>query len=379
MAIRPDGRKRAEKPKRVKDMVGDHPDKKSLEVLASLPDGDRQKVVEIKKLKDMVTTLSMYEIYSSHVTDIKTLNAEIDIYEMMIKKNSDRLGLSCDDPSITYPIGEKISIEDALKDPWNMIEQTAVYQKELERLRKGLNDLKIKRDDLAEKVDKLMGTDGLTHLLNMISFEKRLKSEIARSGRNGECFVIVMADVNHFKQYNDTYGHPAGNEALRVVAKTLSRSLREGDISERGNSNYEDQYGRYGGDEFFYAMFGIPKDKVHEVVENKRKSIETAEITEKGKTFKPIQKEDTYKAITGRDSRHVAMSMGYFFFDPSEFGEKDKITGMYKYQLDHHEICEIIIGRADKALYAAKEESKKNAGRSFVMGFSPDMTEGTKN
>jgi diguanylate cyclase (GGDEF)-like protein len=84
-------------------------------------------------------------------------------------------------------------------------------------------------------------TDSLTGLANRRAFE----DEISRRLGNGEAMAIVMADLDHFKQLNDTYGHDAGDRALRMVADTLRRSLRTDDLAAR-----------WGGEEFVLAIPG---------------------------------------------------------------------------------------------------------------------------
>jgi len=82
-------------------------------------------------------------------------------------------------------------------------------------------------------------TDTLTGLLNRRSFEQKVKAMRA----DGTPTSIVMADLDHFKDLNDTYGHPTGDRALVLFAKTLQNSLRTGDV-----------IGRHGGEEFVIAL-----------------------------------------------------------------------------------------------------------------------------
>ena len=81
--------------------------------------------------------------------------------------------------------------------------------------------------------------DSLTGLYNHGRIEEFLEYEIRRKRRSGELLCFVMADVDHFKMVNDTYGHQAGDDALRGITMLLNKALREGDI-----------LGRYGGEEF---------------------------------------------------------------------------------------------------------------------------------
>jgi len=84
-------------------------------------------------------------------------------------------------------------------------------------------------------------TDGLTDLYNHSYFHKRLRSEIERAKRYDRVFSLALIDLDDFKQYNDTYGHQAGDELLRDVAIIFKQSIRSFDV---------DTVYRYGGDEF---------------------------------------------------------------------------------------------------------------------------------
>ena len=81
--------------------------------------------------------------------------------------------------------------------------------------------------------------DALTELPNRAAFDERFELEVRRSQRYGKPLSIAMADVDHFKQINDNYGHSAGDKTLKVIAQALRQSLRETDF-----------IARYGGEEF---------------------------------------------------------------------------------------------------------------------------------
>ena len=88
--------------------------------------------------------------------------------------------------------------------------------------------------------------DPLTGLHNRRSFEAFLGAEIARQKRYGTRFSLLMIDLDHFKQLNDTRGHGAGDECLRLAAEILDHSTRDSDV-----------VGRLGGDEFAVLMPNI--------------------------------------------------------------------------------------------------------------------------
>ncbi len=87
--------------------------------------------------------------------------------------------------------------------------------------------------------ERLAITDNMTGIANHRAFQARLREEIARAQRYDYPFVLLMCDVDNFKPYNDTYGHPAGDEVLKEVAAVMRETVREGDL-----------VARYGGEEF---------------------------------------------------------------------------------------------------------------------------------
>ena len=89
------------------------------------------------------------------------------------------------------------------------------------------------------ELERLAVTDALTGLSNRRHFDHMLANEMERSVRSGIPVTLILLDVDHFKRYNDTYGHPAGDEALKKLATVLRRALRKTDF-----------VARWGGEEF---------------------------------------------------------------------------------------------------------------------------------
>jgi diguanylate cyclase (GGDEF)-like protein/PAS domain S-box-containing protein len=96
---------------------------------------------------------------------------------------------------------------------------------------------------LHAKVQSLAITDGLTGLPNRRAFDQTLDLEIARATRYGYTVALLFLDVDSFKQYNDAYGHPAGDERLKEIAHLL-----------QGNVRHPDFVARYGGEEFIIIL-----------------------------------------------------------------------------------------------------------------------------
>lgn len=98
------------------------------------------------------------------------------------------------------------------------------------------------REHLERRLSKLheqTRLDGLTRVANRAHFDETLRDQVAETAVGGPTFSLVICDIDHFKRINDTYGHPAGDEALKVFANVLRSQSREGDL-----------VARYGGEEF---------------------------------------------------------------------------------------------------------------------------------
>jgi diguanylate cyclase (GGDEF)-like protein len=145
---------------------------------------------------------------------------------------------------------------------------------EYERLVLRLESLISEKELLAEQLRRanlalteLAATDPLTALPNKRAFDEALLRDIARAKRHSIKLALLMVDVDHFKLVNDTHGHPAGDEVLRVVAGLLRKSLRTGDLAAR-----------YGGEEFILLLPGADREGGTLVAERLRRSIEAMTI-----------------------------------------------------------------------------------------------------
>lgn len=99
--------------------------------------------------------------------------------------------------------------------------------------------------------------DGLTGLYNRRCFDTRVSSELRRAQRNGSSLALLLVDVDFFKRYNDHYGHLAGDDALRAVAKALHEQLRR-----PGDAAF-----RYGGEEFAVLLAETELDGARQIAQ----------------------------------------------------------------------------------------------------------------
>jgi diguanylate cyclase (GGDEF)-like protein len=110
---------------------------------------------------------------------------------------------------------------------------------------------------LNEQLTRLSTTDALTEVGNRRLFDQTLKTEWARAARRGETVGLLIIDIDHFKEYNDHYGHPAGDACLRQVARMVGEAVRRGG----------ELVARYGGEEFALLMPGADLDEARRAAE----------------------------------------------------------------------------------------------------------------
>jgi len=115
------------------------------------------------------------------------------------------------------------------------------------------------------QLEALATLDGLTGLKNHRALQDRLRAEMNRSLRDETPLSVVLLDVDRFKPYNDTFGHPAGDRALRHIAHLLEENARESDL-----------VARYGGEEFVVLLPNTDREGALILAERFRLAIETA-------------------------------------------------------------------------------------------------------
>jgi len=174
------------------------------------------------------------------------------------------------------------------------------------------NDMVARLRSGREELQRLSLTDDLTGLYNRRYLMETLATEVRRSRRLQHSFAILIADIDHFKQYNDTVGHLAGDEMLRRVAHVLRESTREVDC-----------VARYGGEEFVVML---PETGVDEAAE----------------TAERIRDRVAREALAGGT---ITLSVGVAEFPT------------------HGDTPESVISSADAALYQAKREGRNRMVR----------------
>jgi two-component system cell cycle response regulator len=118
-----------------------------------------------------------------------------------------------------------------------------------------------------EEIYRLTTVDGLTQIFNKRYFVEALDREIARASRYRRELSLVMFDLDHFKEVNDTHGHLAGDAVLKTLAHTIKTRIRTEDI-----------FARYGGEEFAIILPEIDGHNAHQFAEKIRRIVETTDF-----------------------------------------------------------------------------------------------------
>jgi diguanylate cyclase (GGDEF)-like protein/PAS domain S-box-containing protein len=191
-----------------------------------------------------------------------------------------------------------------------------------------VTEMKRSEADLTEtnqRLTSLASEDGLTGLMNRRGYDDALQRACAQSRRSGTPLSLLLVDVDHFKAYNDTYGHPAGDGCLRTIGTLLKLGLRRpGDV-----------VARYGGEEFAAILPDTPQEAATMLAERLR------------------------QMVHGLGMEHSGTALGVLTVS---IGVATAPAGCARQRYD------TLAGSADAALYAAKA-----AGRNRTVAAKPDQ------
>lgn len=190
--------------------------------------------------------------------------------------------------------------------------RTKALESELQRSSDQVNELKTQLDT----VRKESRIDPLTGVANRKTFDVELQSAIDDARADGSSVALMMCDIDHFKRFNDTWGHQTGDQVLRLVANCLSENVKGRDTAAR-----------YGGEEFAVVLRQTPLDGATKLADQIRANVENKKLVKKS---------------TGDILGTITISVGVA-------------------QLRDGDSPETLIQRADRALYRAK-----NTGRNRV-------------
>jgi diguanylate cyclase (GGDEF)-like protein len=183
--------------------------------------------------------------------------------------------------------------------------------------------------DNTARYERLAFTDALTGIANRRRFDETLAVEWARAARGGLALTVLMMDVDHFKLYNDSYGHPAGDLCLQQIAKTIRESIRRA----------SDLCARYGGEEFVALLPGLDLAGGTRVAEALKANVSDRNLEHAGSSL-------------GR----VSLSIGVATMIPSPDSR-----------------CEALVSAADAALYEAKRGGRNRVSAAgYVPAIGPE-------
>jgi len=156
-------------------------------------------------------------------------------------------------------------------------------------------------------------TDGLTGIANRKRFDQTIRDATHTAAADDEPLTLLMVDIDHFKRFNDTHGHQVGDQVLRLVARTLTDCVRQGDLPAR-----------YGGEEFAVVLPKTAIPVARPIAERIRTTLAARKIVRRN---------------TGEGLGGITISIGAALFHPGETPAA-------------------LIARADSALYAAKRTGR---------------------
>ena len=212
------------------------------------------------------------------------------------------------------PAGLRKLVDGLLDATRAMEERTKTLESELQQSSQQVTELKVQLDD----VRKETRIDPLTGIANRKAFDQELQEAIEDAAETGAALALLMCDIDHFKTFNDTWGHQTGDQVLRLVANCLSENVKGRDTAAR-----------YGGEEFTVILRQTGLDGALKLANQIRSTVEGKKLVKKS---------------TGDILGRITISIGVA-------------------QLSDRDHAEALVQRADTCLYRAK-----HTGRNRVVG-----------
>lgn len=241
------------------------------------------------------------------------LNQIIEIIESSTN-NSSAFGNSVREASAS--LSHKSSPSDVRDAVKSILEASRDMEARSQELEERLKATKSEVSELQQTLEAARSearTDGLTGVANRKAFDETLSREIKHARESGRSLCLLIGDIDHFKKFNDTFGHRTGDQVLRLVANSLKASTRQSDT-----------VARYGGEEFAVVLPSTSTEEAEQIANKIREAVQSRELV---------------KRSTGESLGRVTMSLGVGTFRLSDEPAS-------------------LIERADACLYAAKRNGR---------------------
>ena len=274
-----------------------------------------------------LTEADLEQIYETYLSQIKTTDridkvgarviGEIDDVMTLI---TDALGMSASYDDSLSGATQKLSVARSSAQVKTIVESLVKSTREMREINKALEDrLTLSKgaiSNLQQSLEAIRAeslTDPLTGLGNRKYFDRSIEMAVQTALANGEPLSLMMFDIDHFKSFNDSYGHLTGDQVLRLVGQSLKQTIKGQDITAR-----------YGGEEFAVVLPNTALRQALTVADHIRRAVMAKELKKKS---------------TGEILGRVTISVGVSMLKPGDD-------------------TDALIERADACLYAAKRNGR---------------------
>jgi diguanylate cyclase len=278
-----------------------------------------------------LTEADLEQIYETYLSHLKTTDridkvgarviGEIDDVMRLL---DDALGVSTSYDANLRGANEKLTAAESREDVRSVVDTLVASTREMRETNKALEErLALSRTEISNLQQSLEAiraeslTDPLTGLGNRKYFDRSIEAMVQNAQVSGEPLSLLMFDIDHFKSFNDSYGHLTGDQVLRLVGMSLKQTIKGQDITAR-----------YGGEEFAVVLPNTALRQALTVADHIRRAVMSKELKKKS---------------TGEILGRVTISVGVSMLKPGDDTDS-------------------LIERADACLYAAKR-----AGRNRVI------------
>ncbi len=286
-----------------------------------------------------LTDSDLDQIYETYLSQLRTTDRIDKVGARVISEIDDVMKLITDALDMTADFGGRLDTAakrlSAAHDRQSLMSVVEALIKSTIEMRENNTDLETrllgsKREihnlqDSLEAIRAELMTDPLTGIGNRKYFDRAIEDAVKTAVENGDPLSLLMFDIDHFKSFNDNYGHLTGDQVLRLVAMSLKATIKGQDITAR-----------YGGEEFVVVLPNTPLRQALTVADHIRRAVMSKELKKK-----------STGEILGRVTISVGVSM-----------------------LQNGDDTYSLIGRADACLYAAK----RNGRNRVVCELDPEYT-----